>query len=244
MKVVGFMHVYAVNNYKEIVDRQVKLIEESELIDVVDRIYYSVIGKSDYRIDRSKYELLFSSDNLKLSECVTINMLREVVMQERCKAFYVHTKGVTKPKSKSARDWRQYMEYFTICHHYDCRRFLEVADAVGVNWHYGSGYLGAAAVAKPHFSGNFWWSKYDYLKTLPELNAETSVYKGIKRYAGIELPTRWDAEFWIGRGNPTVVELWNSGVHHGSRVYPSINYILKSIRPIIINGKETTRLYN
>ena len=52
-------------------------------------------------------------------------------------------------------DWRYYMEYFLICKYKICLKELEEYDTVGVN------YLN-------HYSGNFWWSKGEYFKTLQD----------------------------------------------------------------------------
>ena len=44
-------------------------------------------------------------------------------------------------------------------------------------------------VKSPFFGGTFWWAKASYLKTLPQFPAATWA-------------NRFEAENWIGRGNP------------------------------------------
>ena len=43
----------------------------------------------------------------------------------------------------------------------------------------------------PVFGGNFWWAKRELIKRLPPLQYES----------------RYDAEGWIGRGEPDIVNL-------------------------------------
>ena len=81
--------------------------------------------------------------------------------------------------------------------------YLKDHDTVGCNYHdYNS------CRAPPHFSGNFWWAKTDYLKNLPECG-----------------PNKFDAEFWLMKGNPKLKCLHDTGgMNHYFNVYPSENY--------------------
>ena len=218
-KVIGFIHIYAVNNYKEIVDNQVKLIFDSGLYQACDIIYYAVIGKEGFEreedyslIQDEKYHLLHHSNDMTLHESFTLNGVRRIAkaLEYDFKLFYIHTKGVTRQK-KSIELWRMFLEYFTINCWLHCVDALNQADVAGVNRRiYGK--------RRVHFSGNFWWANSSYIRTLPELSLE-----GYGRE-----PNRWDAEFWIGDGNPTLVQLWNSRVHHQLTQYGPDNYQGKS----------------
>ena len=207
------MHIYCVHDYKKIVEEQVKKIENSGLLDAVEKIWYVVVGDNGFRINGDKYQLLAQSSNMKLTENFTINMLRTEVllnMTDDYKVFYIHTKGVTRQK-KSIYLWRIYMEYFNITMWLHCVDALFHADAVGVNRR-------IYQKTRVHFSGNFWWARASYLKTLPQLSVE-----GYGREVN-----RWDGEFWIGDGNPNVVTLWQSRVHHPRTQYGPNMYRDKS----------------
>lgn len=227
------MHIYAVNNYEEIVENQINKMCESGLYGEADKIFYGVVCDSNYYINDEKFEKLYCTLDEEESEVATINCMRKYFdkIGENHKVFYVHTKGVTRPYWDHYTDWRDFMEYFVIEQYKLCIDALEYADVAGVNWHYGAGWRGAAPVAQPHFNGNFWWANSTYLKKLPELTEETSFYQEFK---GIRMPTRWDAEFWLGRAKPKVVELWNSNVHHGTMRYPKIKYRNKRIHPKVV----------
>jgi hypothetical protein len=211
-RIVGFIHIYAVNNYREIVERQVKRIIESGLYQAAEKIYYVVIGDNDYRIEGDKFIVLGLSPNMQLTETFTLNALRRVVLtaEEDYKVFYIHTKGVTR-KIKSIDLWSMYMEYFIIDKFIFCLDALKKADATGCNRR-------VYAKTRVHFSGNFWWANSSYIKKLPELSVE-----GYGREVN-----RWDGEFWIGDGNPVTIQLWNSRVHHQRVQYGPNNYEGKS----------------
>jgi hypothetical protein len=208
-KITGFIHIYAVNDYRSIVANQERIIAESGLYAMVDEIYYVVIGDNQFRIEGERYTLLAQSMNMKLSENFTLNLLRDKAISrtDNFQLFYIHTKGVTKPTVKSIQDWRAYMEYFNIsCWPY-CLDALEHSDAVGVNRR-------VFAKKRVHFNGNFWWANSSYIKTLPELSSN-----GYGRKVN-----RWDGEFWIGDGNPITTQLWNSRIHHQTRQYGPVHY--------------------
>ena len=70
---------------------------------------------------------------------------------------YIHSKGITS-LSKQTNRWRKLMEYGTIEKWKDNIDALENNyDVSGICW---DRYAN-------HFSGNFWWAKSSYIKTLP-----------------------------------------------------------------------------
>ena len=216
MDIIGFMHIYGVNTYKEIVENQIKRIEDSGLIDAVDRIYYTVIAEEPFHIDNKKYLLLNHSTDMTLFESYTLNALRNIAIlaEEDFKVFYIHTKGVTRPNEKCKQDWRDMMEYFCLNQWQFAIEALAIADTAGVNIrHYGKHKM-----SRFHYSGNFWWANSNYIKTLPVLS-EAGYGRKVNR---------WDAEFWIGDGNPRMLSLWNSRQHHGKAQYGPNNYEGKS----------------
>jgi hypothetical protein len=79
--------------------------------------------------------------------------------------LYLHTKGVSyaNPYIKKNIDaWVRYLDLYVIKQWEECIKGLERNDAAG----------GLYESSNPkHFSGNFWWTNSDYLKTLPRLNA-------------------------------------------------------------------------
>lgn len=211
--IIGFIHIYAVNDYIKIVDDQVRRIHDSGLISHLSRVYYCVVGRDSFIIPQSKYCLLDRTSDMERSEEFTLNWIHKMSKssEKNFKLFYIHTKGVTKPDKKALQDWREMMEYFCL----NCWQFaveaLDVADTAGTT-------IRLYKNKRPHYSGNFWWANSHYIRTLPELSEE-----GYGREVN-----RWDGEFWIGDGKGSMLSLWESRKHHGSMQYPASEYEGKS----------------
>ena len=216
--IFGFMHVYQVHNWNEIVEKQLYRIKKSGLWDKIDRLFIGLVGKEPTRIYEKKIKILYHIDKPDLYEGLTLTMLHLYSNGFDGKVFYIHTKGVSRNSPKRFTDWRRMMEHYTIDRHETCLNELESNDVVGCNWHLGKGFMGASSTkaegtkVAPHFSGNFWWANTDYIKKLPIL---------------YPLKSRYDCEFWIGKGEPLIAELWHSNIRHHTEIYPESNYIEK-----------------
>jgi hypothetical protein len=98
--------------------------------------------------------------------------------------LYIHTKGVSEKHAgnQNVYWWRTWMEYNLIHNYKYCLEKLNDYDIVGVGY--------TTKMIGPHFSGNFWWSKGSYYKTLPTkldntnnigpgyLDPESFIFKG------------------------------------------------------------------
>lgn len=75
--------------------------------------------------------------------------------------LYLHTKGVSEKHADNENVywWRTWMEFNLIQRYEYCLEMLKYHDIVGVGY--------TTKMIGPHFSGNFWWSKGSYYKTLP-----------------------------------------------------------------------------
>jgi len=101
--------------------------------------------------------------------------------------LYHHPKSVSTPRQ--ADNWRKRMEGLLIWDWRYCVRGLESGlEAVGCHWLTPEQH-GAHVIASPFFGGNFWWARSDYINRLPNLPPDTWA-------------NRYEAETWIGRGNP------------------------------------------
>lgn len=216
--IIGFIHIYTVNNWREIFGNQIYKLKNSGLLSKVEKIYVGIIGsKVDINLD--KVEVLFNIDNPEIGESLTLALMHQKSMTFDGAMFYIHSKGVSRNSPQQHTDWRNYMEYFIINRHEDCLRELEKADCVGVNWYPGGGksksWMYGKLVFQPTmscFEGNFWWTNSEYVRNLPRL---------------FPIKGRFDSEFWIGLNNPRVAELWHSGVRHHRDQYPQNNYMDK-----------------
>lgn len=98
--------------------------------------------------------------------------------------LYLHTKGLTRG-GYNVVTWRYFMEHFNITKWSNAVSQLSKGkDAYGVNLrddtieYFGNRYL--------HYSGNIWWSKSSYIRTLDPSFISVG-------------DNRWHAEFWLGQ---------------------------------------------
>ena len=170
-----YIHVCCINNWREVFNQLIADIKESGLYDKINRIRCNILAKDDFDYELfadGKIEIVGISNNLNLYEISTINLIHEHSYVEDFNVLYLHTKGVTKPESTTVKDWVKYLCYFNIYKHDDCLKELEIYDVVGIN---------LQEIPELHYSGNFWWSKSEYVRKL-----EKCVYKNYN-----------SPEFWI-----------------------------------------------
>jgi len=113
--------------------------------------------------------------------------------------WYLHAKGVTKYRSEeypNVANWRRLCESVVVSDHETCVKALtlENYDACGP--------LLNVEISWPHFSGNFWWARSDYLERLPKPSLFVDTFVKSAR-----LPSRWAAEAWVLSGNGKAKDL-------------------------------------
>lgn len=146
--------------------------------------------------------------------------------------MFFHTKGITHDNQPN-RDWRNYMEYFVIERWRDCIQKLDEGyDCCGVLWN-----CDKAGNFHPHFSGQFYWVKTDYINTLDHQYLISA--------------NRYDGEFWIGTNkNSRIYEFHNSRMNdylsliasksHYNLPYPRSGYVQNLAMLNIENGQYLT----
>lgn len=199
-KINVFYHIYLVNdyNYESIINDQLeKLLNLKNKNNKIK--FYINITNSDSNIILSDNlirlmeelgsHVTHTSNNL--FELSTLSMLYNHALNTVDEYYlYIHTKGITrlshlddgKYSYKNVENWRHIMEHFCIEQYETCVDELKNYDLVGCNY-IPSGTMGVPA----HYSGNFWWSKSEFIKKLPNI--------GDKLKSHID---RFDAEFWVG----------------------------------------------
>lgn len=228
--IYGFIHVGLVGDWKSIFVETVSYLLCSGLYDCCEKIYISTgfLRNSDYAFinsfccEHSRFAVICKPvHSPTFSELDTLRLLRNLSLQDDCAesyCFYVHTKGasITQERYDSSYKnhvdsfalmkqcsdlWRTYLLYFTVLNYKNCIRLLNDFDATGADLHGGI------------YIGNFWWSKYSYIRTLPDIDTMLSMLP--PRNSDL---SRFYAERWIG---------WNkSGNMHNLRTSPPlIKYI-------------------
>lgn len=217
-----YYHICAINNWESIFSEQINSLINSELYKKTNNIIIGALGPKENTKKIHKYiakyhniNVVFRKDDILEYEFPTLMYLYNdaICSKDNYKILYLHCKGISyyndPVKTQRIADWRKYMEYFCIDHHEVCMSALDSGfDMCGVNWYSNV----------QHFSGNFWWTHANWIRTLKPPIKKIDVV---------------DAEYWIagGRGfgtrkpNPFVIHC--SNICHHDDFYPKERYILE-----------------
>lgn len=174
-----------------------KMMEDNKILDILDGIEFTVVTNNNqrkmnsfvnlqgtYDIGRKKsIEFVLSPyetdedmlNSIETSKTITENhTMRKIWNDSQEKdmiILYLHSKGITSTKKhlesgdaetfKKYHYWRQFLNWGVIENWEKCYGRIKFGDydIAGVN------YL---ETPSKHFSGNYWWSKSKYIKTLPD----------------------------------------------------------------------------
>lgn len=167
-----YYHIYAVEGVESIINEQLNLIEKYFDFPYKLNVGISIANEniSSRKIVEKFY--LFNKPNYKIrdirckgNEFVTLDLIEE----DRDKfgdsdyIFYFHTKGASKQKEavyKNIQSWRNLMHYFNIEKVKSVFKIFEKSD---FNTY---GCLYSELANWKLYSGNFWWMKGSYAKTI------------------------------------------------------------------------------
>jgi hypothetical protein len=181
-----YYHIYAINGVESIIDEQLSLIEK-----YFDFPYTLNVGISIGEDNKCITHILNKFDNVRDvrargNEFVTIDLIEsdKEKFEESDYILYLHTKGASKQDNRNVIDWRQLMNYFNI---EKVKNVFKLFEKTEFNT-YGVHYI--SSNNRPHYSGNFWWVKSSYLKTLniSEVN-KTNRYNAELQY--IQTGVNW-----------------------------------------------------
>jgi hypothetical protein len=194
MKKIVFYHVYLDGNFKLIIQEQLFKLFASGLYKECDSIQLHVSTPDETRIPWlvnlvSKYNKIITTV-IKIDKGnyppdyreskITLMNLKKMADQEDALFCYFHSKGVSN-HGYLIDLWRISCDYATV---WEWKKNVNMLndgyDAVGPNLRYDT-FLGRF----PHFSGCYWWSKSEYLRTL-DFSYLTDV------------TNKYLEEFWIG----------------------------------------------
>jgi len=205
LPIIGFMHICMINEYLEIVGEQINLMVTSGLYDEVKRVDIGCVGpeenlellKRAYKpFDKLHFQI--HSKDIEKYEFLTLGMLQQrSIISAQFHGFYIHTKGVSWPGHEGGKHWRDYMNHYILTKWQDNIRMLE----------FGYDTCGVKLVNKRfplHYSGNFFWFSSEYVKVLPK------VLKS-------DMTDRFNAEMWIGCGQPICATLCQQFVDYDTQ---------------------------
>jgi hypothetical protein len=212
----AFYHVCAVYNFADVMREQIATLQSSGLYDRMHTLFVSIVSKSLNDIERArdllkpltKVRIVYLSTDPTCFERPLLEFMHKFAFQftrDAAMFLYLHTKGVSQqhqkePTQSKIADWRKMMQYFLIEQHTECIDALRTHAIAGVNWR---------TWPQPHFAGNFWWARSDYLTTLaPKIG-----------------PDYYDSEMWIGSRRPRMKELHHTDLDHYFAPYPRSEYV-------------------
>jgi hypothetical protein len=160
-----YYHIYAIDGVESIINEQLSLIEKH-----FDFPYILNVGIS-IAIDNQSIQYLFEKfNNIRDVRCggnefTTLDLVEidKEKFGDSDYILYIHTKGASKQNNESysnIKSWRELMNYFNIEKY---KNVFNVFDKTEYNTY---GVLLGNAGKWKIYSGNFWWAKASYLKTI------------------------------------------------------------------------------
>jgi len=168
-----YYHIYAIDGVELIVDEQLSLIENNFDFPYILNVGISIANENISTIQLlEKIKLNLRDIRSKGNEWTTLDLIRNDAEKfgDSDYILYIHTKGASKQSDNRYENiisWRHLMNYFNI---EKVKNVFKLFEKTEFNT-YGvllRGYF---------YSGNFWWAKGSYLKTI---NLET---KRLNRFA-------------------------------------------------------------
>lgn len=209
-KIYGFYLVVTMNDWKKVFLDQINYLVNSDLFNNTEKLYLRVFYSDEnelffiQNLIKNYTKIYLTSTKINEFEFGILDLLQNISLEENFYCYYFHTKGVSIDENNvfkyhksndlinlkiNVESWRKYMEYFLIDKFENCLEVLDNNyDACGVQY---------TTNPKEHFSGNFWWSKSEYIKKLPKINS-------------LDKTRRHNAEFWIGSGNGNLKGLFHT----------------------------------
>jgi hypothetical protein len=192
LKNTAYWHVYLTENqstWAAIVMEQLGLAMRSGLLDKLDALKITAIYRANdvqsfsstvhntfpaaeiTWVENPYYNdglMLSDFNGLKVTENITTSKIYKDCLDTEQNVLYFHTKGITadlrflrinEEQYKKYYYWRQFLNWGVLRQWQCCVAGLKDADVVGPNYR---------LTPYPHFSGAFWWSKSDHIRSLPD----------------------------------------------------------------------------
>lgn len=213
-----YIHICTIGNWKEVLSGIYQKVLVSGMIDHLTGIKLSICGTEQEEVlsilNHQKVAVAVQKDESNEFERQCLRKIQEHSVNEDCNICYIHTKGVTKAGNQKVNDWVSLMLYFMIERFDLCINGLKKYDTVGTMLNMvPPKYLKTCTLQdsslSQHYSGNFWWARSSYLRTLsPEIKGGYI-----------------DPELWIASGKKiSMLSLWQTGVDHYMDLYPRVLY--------------------
>lgn len=209
-----------------LIDEQMKLLKTSRLAEVATinvvmtiPMYFTFIyehGQKFVVILREYIKKRYPFVNIleirdtgekSLYEGQTLRFLHEYSFKGDFDICYFHSKGMTS-SSPAVICWREILNHFVVQEWPTCVKMLKDYDMVGVK---------DACVSAGMTSGNFWWAKSEYIRTLPE-PLDSSKYEKSPEFFPNGYDYRYAFEYWPTVGNPKLSYIADTKTDHFSNI--------------------------
>ena len=193
-RLTHFFHVYADGNFSTPIVEHFTEARISGLLDALDSVRVGIVGTPENRdrvldlFDELEVPVMVVADSATGWEQVTLAGLHKFCQDDDGFVFYGHTKG-SWSSDPIAHPWRVTMIRDTVTAWRDCVDALGLVQAAGSYWLRSD--MPEHHDHKFFFAGNYWWARSDYVRTLEPVGVET----------------RFQAEGWIGLGEPSVKKM-------------------------------------
>jgi hypothetical protein len=157
-----YYHIYAIDGVESIIDEQLSLIKKHFDFPYILNVGISIADDNtsiDYIINKfEKIRDVRSRGN----EFVTLDLIEKDKEKfgDSDYVLYIHTKGASKQDLENVVSWRHLMNYFNI---EKVKNIFKIFEKTDYNTY---GVLLGTAGKWKLYSGNFWWAKTSYLKTI------------------------------------------------------------------------------
>ena len=133
----------------------------------------------------------------------TLRFLHQVCQNKDIDVLYFHSKGYMS-NTAYVSSWRQILNHYCIEQWPKCLKYLQLVDVVGVKDKQTPGY---------RVSGNFWWSKSEYIRRLPE-PVDSTIYQTNPDFQPNGASYRYTFEDWISVERPKIYHIVDTRTDH------------------------------
>jgi hypothetical protein len=214
-KIAIFIHLYQKNHWAQIFEDQIIKLQQSGVYDTADYIHIGVNGDLALPFHLVKVNVYKRNENIDLEADTLVDLHTFCKSNPDYKVLYIHSKGCShgtnSPYYNNINSWRTYLEHFVIDNWKRCVDLLDSYDTVGTEWEE-LAWIAGDFIHLPHYAGNFWWARADYISKLdPEYIFTRNEW------------TRWKGEFWIGTKSPNYYNFYTTDLDkYCARIDPSL----------------------
>jgi hypothetical protein len=145
-------------------------------------------------------------NDFNIYEGQTISRLHYDAQHKDFDVCYFQNKGAVSGFTPHIANWRDVLNHYIIQEWTSCVGKLKDYDLVGIADRNCSNIM---------LSGNFWWSKSEYIRTLPEPLASQG-YIEDTNFHPLGSSYRYAFEHWVAKGNPKLFHIVETHVDHYS----------------------------